>query len=422
MRGSRGHKTSSKVVIGLIINTTVKPSRDVMYAVAKLVHNDPVVEVRFFQGSPATTAENLVSFAKSGIDGLIICGFSNALVAAFHNAMPDMPPIVQGLYSPPADDAMSRHFATDTIVIDNEQIGVSAADYFLKHALQSFAFFGLAVPNQGEGGQIRRDAFFRRIAEKSALPSEVFELTLGQPQVNGDFWVADGGRLEKWLDGLTLPCGLFINGEMEAYAIQKKCAKMGLKIPEQIELLCIDHSLGFCETATPTLSHMRIDFEAAAGLAVEMLMARIRGKVAPDEVREERYMNMQLVERGSTASGRGYGSVADRVKEYVRVHACEGIDVPTVAKQLGISRRTIEKRVREATGQSVLQMIRAVRLAEVCRLLSTTEMTISEITQKSGYQLTTNLSVTFKKMFGMSMREYRTKSRTSLTPPPPRGK
>ena len=404
-------QSSKKVIIGLVVNTIAKSSRDIMLSVANRVQNDPYLDIKIFQGSPATKVGNLVRFAKDGIDGLMMSGFDNNLVMEFCKAAPDLPPIVFGLFSPLSDSEKKNLRNADVLVVDNEQIGACAADYLLKHALQNFGFLGITVRYQLEACRLRREAFFRRIKENSILSSDFLEISLGKSTANGDFWIEDGDRLEKWLSKLHLPCGIFVNGEMQAFALQKKCHEMGLRIPEQIEILCINQSLGFCETAYPTLSHIHVDFERAAKIAVDMLMSRICGEIAPEAVREERYLEHDLVERGSTAAGRGYGSIADRVKEFVRVHACEGIDVATVAKQLCVSRRTMEKRVREATGQSVLQLIRSVRLEKVCNLLATTDMRISDVTQAVGYQLTANLCIMFKKLFGMTMRDYRARAR-----------
>ena len=94
-------------------------------------------------------------------------------------------------------------------------------------------------------------------------------------------------------------------------------------------------------------------------------------------------------------------------RSLIRRHACEGIGVPDVVAQVGVSRRLLEKRVREATGGSVLDMIQKVRLENVCRLLVNTTLPISDITTNSGYEATSNLSHLFRRTYGMSMRDYR---------------
>ena len=400
-------------VIGLAINTVVKPSRDVMLAIASnSLCEDPHVRIRFFYGSPATTVENLVAFAKSGITGLIICGFRREFLVGFFNSMPDHPPVVLGLYAPISDEYRKLLGRGVVLVLDNERIGRMAADYFIRHGLQHFAFIGSDIYREKLSGRIRSESFVRQIREKVHLHGEVPCLALGHTEPNDDFWNGDmRGRLEELLKRLPLPCGVFVNGEIEAFAFLRICRAMGFDVPGQIEVLCIDNSYGFCEKASPTLSRIHIDYASSGKIAVEVLLSLIRGENVSQEVRQVDDLNTEIVERGSTASGRGYGLVAERAREFVRVHACEGIGVADVARHLGVSRRTMEKRVREAMGQSVLDMIQKVRLAEVCRLLETTDMTVSDVTLQAGYQLTANLSVLFKKVYGVTMRQYRAQHR-----------
>ena len=137
-----------------------------------------------------------------------------------------------------------------------------------------------------------------------------------------------------------------------------------------------------------------------------MLTALIADPKLPRSRRKVRVPSCAIVERGSTSSG-DFGHVVARARDFIRRHACEGIGVPDVVTQVGVSRRLLEKRVREATGASVLDMIQKVRLENVCRLLVSTTLSISDVTTNSGYEPTSNLSHLFRRTYGMSMRDYR---------------
>ena len=112
-------------------------------------------------------------------------------------------------------------------------------------------------------------------------------------------------------------------------------------------------------------------------------------------------------ERGSTSVSRNRGRVATRAREYIRLHACEGIGIPDVVAHVGVSRRLLETLVRESTGRSLLGLIQQIRLESCCFLLETTNLPVSEVQQRSGYHLTANPGRVFRKAFGMSMSEYR---------------
>ena len=137
-----------------------------------------------------------------------------------------------------------------------------------------------------------------------------------------------------------------------------------------------------------------------------MLTALIADPKLPRDRRRVRVSSCAIIERGSTSVG-DFGHVVARAREFIRRHACEGIGVPDVVAQVGVSRRLLEKRVREATGGSVLDMIQKVRLENVCRLLANTTLPISAVTTNSGYEPTSNLGHLFRRTYGMSMREFR---------------
>lgn len=407
--GQRVDNTST--TLGLAINAAVNFSRDIVLATRCGVCGIRGATVRLFYGSPATTIENLVDFARSGIDGLIMCGFRRQLVTDFINSAPDLPPVVLGLYTPLEDVRVLYPDKIRTLVFDNELIGKLAADFFLVRGLQSFAFLGCDVFREKRACEVRLDSFRRRIEQKILLPGTVRHYICGNTSPNEDFWVKDHANVVKWLKSLPLPCGLFANGEIEAFAILKLCQAHGIDVPGQIEILCVDSSFGFCERASPTLSSIRVDFRSVADIAVEMALSMVDGSTQADGRENAVKLKLEIQERGSTASGRGYGLVVERAKEYVRTHACDGSGVPDVAKHIGVSRRSMEKRVKEATGQSVLQLIRSVRMAEICRLLTETDLSISEVMTRCGYQVNSNVCVLFKRIYGMTMRQYRTLNR-----------
>ena len=170
-------------------------------------------------------------------------------------------------------------------------------------------------------------------------------------------------------------------------------------------LLC--NAYGFCEQAEPTISSIRIDFETAAKEALRMVTSLIADPQLPQSQRDVKVGVSKMQERGSTASGRGYGLIVERAKEYIRANACSGIGIKDVARNLNVSRRLLELRIRESLGQSVLSLIQAEKLKEVCRLLTTTELSIMNVTTAAGYSASGNLGMLFKKTFGMSMRQYR---------------
>ena len=94
----------------------------------------------------------------------------------------------------------------------------------------------------------------------------------------------------------------------------------------------------------------------------------------------------------------------------IREHACEGVNVPFLAKAVGISRRALERRLAQALGRSPNAEILRVRLDRVCRLLTESEFPLTEVAEKAGFEHAEYLSRLFKKKFGVTPGEFRKRS------------
>ena len=104
--------------------------------------------------------------------------------------------------------------------------------------------------------------------------------------------------------------------------------------------------------------------------------------------------------------------------DYIAKNACRpgGLDQFDIARHLGVSVRTLQMRFKEtAVTHSILNEIQRVQLANVCRLLATTDRSITDVTFASGFGSLSRLKAIFQKKFGMSMRKYR---KLSKSPPP----
>ena len=268
--------------------------------------------------------------------------------------------------------------------------------------MQNFAFVASNVYRERIAGEIRCAAFGRRVREVLGENTPFRSLMAGVMAINEDYWDSGRDEIGKLLSGLPRPFGVFANNDFEATSVMAACRRTGLSVPSDAEILGVNDACGLCEQMRPALSSIFPDYAQCAEKAVDMLlsMAASPGQAG---VRSVKVSDANLVERGSTAMGRDYGHIASRAREFIRLNACNGIKVPDVARHLGISRRTLEKRVLETTGGSVLAMIHKVRLDNVRHLLAKTSLSISEITMRSGCELTSNLGKMFRKKFGFSL-------------------
>ena len=393
--------------IGVVIGTETKPSRDVFLGLLDFANTQPDLDLRLFHASPVTTAENVAAFVATGVDGLVFCDCPREVTIAFCQRCHDHPPVVACLYTPPSKAEMESLAPVGAVILDNEAIGRLGADFLLGFGLCHFAFLGSWVRREWICAKQRSAAFQARLRE-SLLGKETFlQWIMGTQRLNDDYWDPVEEELERWVLALPRPCGVFVNGDREAFRLTKVCRRLKIDVPGLLEILSINNSHGLCERSQPTLTSIEPDYRANAEAAIRMLLAMIDNPALPFRQRYVKLAKVRLVERGSTSVGRNRGNIVTRAREFIRQHAREGIGVPDVVAHVGVSRRLLEAQMRKDTGQSPLEWIQSVRLESCCHLLKTTDLPVTEVLQQSGYPLTANPGRIFRKTFGMSMTEYR---------------
>ncbi len=98
----------------------------------------------------------------------------------------------------------------------------------------------------------------------------------------------------------------------------------------------------------------------------------------------------------------------DRVHNIVMANITnENFGVGNLASLLGLSTSQTLRKVRAATGKSVNQYIREVRLAEAAKLIKETDFTAAEIAYKVGFGSPSYFNKTFRRYYGVTPGEYK---------------
>jgi LacI family transcriptional regulator len=304
-------------------------------------------------------------------------------------------------------DPLPRHLQPDSpfrhccrIQNDAVSVGRAAAEFFLERGFERFAYVGevmgrLWSKGRGEGfaGRLREVG---RVCQVYAPPSRA--------EIRD--WAVEQLRLAEWLASLPKPVALFAAMDIRARQVLDTCLITGIKVPDEVAILGVDNDEQLCLGSFPTLSSIECDMENCGFMAARLLNEQMRGRHRKRV--ELTYGVKRIEERHST---RQVPHMEDRLVaralEFIRLNACEGIGVRDVVAYLKVSRRLAELRFRTTCGHSILDAIRAVRLDRVRRLVAETDLPVSEITSRSGYQTDDHLRRLFKREFGLTMREYR---------------
>ncbi len=212
-------------------------------------------------------------------------------------------------------------------------------------------------------------------------------------------------RVVNWLRSLPKPVGVFACNDVRGRQVLAACDEAGLAVPDQVAVLGVDNDPVICDLSVPPLSSVepdtrRLGFEGASLL--ERLMA---GHPPPDET-------VWIAPRGiQTRLSSDFLAVADdetaAALRFIREHACEGLSVDVLARQLAVSRTTLDRKFQRLLGRSPKTEIDRVRIERAKQLLQATDYKLSSVAGIVGFQTAAQFVTAFKRHTGITPGVYR---------------
>ena len=80
------------------------------------------------------------------------------------------------------------------------------------------------------------------------------------------------------------------------------------------------------------------------------------------------------------------------LEDWIRGHLGQRIDLATAAREIGTTRRTLERRTQERLGMTPLQLVRRIRMERANHLRRATEQSMQQIARSVGYASAASLS------------------------------
>jgi LacI family transcriptional regulator len=212
-------------------------------------------------------------------------------------------------------------------------------------------------------------------------------------------------QLGDWLVGLSPPTALLACNDIRAQQVLNVCRERGIQVPGRLAVMGVDNDEVLCELADPPLSSVdndtvRIGHEAAA------LLARMIGGSPPPFDRKV-IEPLGVVTRRSTDILAVDDKAVAAALRFIHEHACDGIGVGDIVKQLPISRSTLERRFVRAVGKSPKAEISRLRIERIKQLLIDTEYKLAVIAGMTGFMHAEYMSALFKQSTGLTPGSYR---------------
>jgi LacI family transcriptional regulator len=375
--------------VALLIETSNRYGRDLLYGVRDWMRESERWAIRFTeQGRRAPLPTWLKDWQGDGIIARV-----------------DSPQIAAALRRTrlPVVDVSAERFSSEfsRVSIDNGAVARLAAEHLATKGFLDFAYCG----DRRFLWSRQRGVEFRRCLAEKGRRCVDFGEPAGTAKPGSD---AEIRAIARWLKGLPKPVGVFACYDGRALQVLEACQLLGLHVPDQVAVLGVDNDELVCELANPPLSSVqpnarRSGYEAAALLA--RLMGGEKKAVAPTH----QVQPVRVVERQST----DVVAVADvkvaAALKFIRLHACEGMDVGDVLRAVPMSRTRLEQKFKALLGHSPHRQLVQQRIARAKHLLAESKIAISEVAEQAGFDNASYLSVAFRRETGLSPFAYRAK-------------
>lgn len=290
-----------------------------------------------------------------------------------------------------------------TVVLDDVAIGAMAAKDFVDRGFRHFAFVAHSDSHSakqtmaGFCGQLHSTGYS---SEVLMAPARLFM----EPESS-----KIRRKMIQTLRSLPKPVGFLAASAFSAHDLALMCGHLNLRIPEDVAIISTtDDELIGGRSIVP-LSYVDgrpryLGFQAAS-----LLNRLINGERPPRH--RTLITPVGVVTRHSSDITATDNTLVASALRYMRDHAPEGINVEDVLREIPISRRALEINLKKLLHRSPRQQIQTERVAFAAALLRDTDLSLAQVARRSGFNRPGNLSTVFRRLRGISPRDYRKQTR-----------
>jgi LacI family transcriptional regulator len=289
------------------------------------------------------------------------------------------------------------------VCFDYHQFGVLAAEHFLTRGFRNFYFFSyFQLPvfferRQGFAAALKK-AGHQCVNVECEIPNRGAQKFRQLP--------IDPDALIIKLLSLARPAAIFAANDYCGFNILAACSQAGLRVPEDIAVLACDNEPQYCELSTPPLSSIDRNNWEVGYQAARLLETLLLGK--KPECQHLRIPAKGVVLRESSDVHTVHHPRAAAALRLMRTDLRSCSSVQSIAEQLSVARRSLERDFRDATGLSLLDMLQKLRLEAAERLLrERPEFTIERVALDAGFPNVVSMQSVFRDAHGVTAGEFR---------------
>jgi LacI family transcriptional regulator len=276
---------------------------------------------------------------------------------------------------------------------DSRQAGQQAAEYFLQKGFRSFAYLPDALFPDHWGGVLREQGF-RDCLKRAGCKCETLTLNeLASPHLAKHF-----------------PLALFCFNDLTARQAITALKRAGRAVPMEVAVMGVDDDPLESDLSPVPITSVRTNWYHAGVLAARHIMSpEISRPKQKDLITWVSCMGVKT--RASTDVLVSDDPVLRRALHIIETGIAELRTVEACAKAVGVSRRSLETKLKSLTGHTVYDLMSISRLKRAKEILKHPDIPISEVAERAGYADSRMLGLAFRRYENETPSAYRQRTR-----------
>jgi LacI family transcriptional regulator len=290
---------------------------------------------------------------------------------------------------------------------DHDQIAKLAAEHLMERGLKNFAFCGKPVGIHP--GLDERGITFAKVVREFGGNCEVFPADCPKGEDN---WEMEQERLAKWLHSLPKPVGVMACNDERGLQVLDACRRCSAAVPDEVAVIGADNDEHLCDLSIPPLTSVDVNAEQI-GYTAAALLDQMMQKAAPSNgaqpIQAQRLAPRGVFTRLSTDTVASDDDEVNRALRYIRENSGQGLRVVDVLAHMGMSRASLQQRLKRVIGRTIHEEIERVRLARVKELLLSPDMTIKQVARATGFSSVQYMTRVFRAALAETPARYRSR-------------
>lgn len=290
------------------------------------------------------------------------------------------------------------------VTTNNAEVGELAAQHLLERGLRHFGFCGR--PRGVNPTLDERGDHFRAAVARAGFECAEFPHPPKSRQAIG--WEEQQDRLAAWLRALPRPAGVMACNDELGLQVLDACRRCGAGVPDEVAVIGVDNDVPLCDLTIPPLSSVDVNAEGIGYEAAALLDRLMSGEKnvgsKPIKLRPR-----GVVTRRSTDVIASEDADVAEAARFIREHACRGLQVSDVLTHMGMSRATLQQRMKQVIGRTIHQEIQRVKLNHVKQRLLDPTTTIKQVAREAGFASVQYLTRVFHATTGETPARYRSR-------------